>query len=261
MESFRECSQTDIAVEPTVPDVSEESKVSAFLQKSCCSKKCHTLLSAEEVSLHRAACAELSRVELDMAIMGKLSVHIRTDDQAGGAKKHQHARQRSRNTFFHHNQPICRDMFNFLHNISAARLKALIQHYLAHGLTPRIHGNLKRLPKHTLSLDQVQNVVTYIHNYAEVHALVLPGRIPGYKQSDIKLLPCSTTKHKVWEEYVQASNGSNTRAVAYSTFTMLWRSLGLSQLCWHNFRIIGTLFMRISIENNAGIIGRLCWNN
>ena len=25
--------------------------------------------------------------------------------------------------------------------------------------------------------------------------------------------------------------------------------------------LVGTLFMRISIENNAGIIGGFCWNN
>ena len=29
----------------------------------------------------------------------------------------------------------------------------------------------------------------------------------------------------------------------------------LSQLCWHNFRIICTVLRRIGIENNAGIIG------
>ena len=29
----------------------------------------------------------------------------------------------------------------------------------------------------------------------------------------------------------------------------------LSQLCWHNFRIIGMVLRRIGIENNAGILG------
>ena len=31
--------------------------------------------------------------------------------------------------------------------------------------------------------------------------------------------------------------------------------LGFSQLCWHNFRIIGTVLDSFSIENNSGIIG------
>ena len=31
--------------------------------------------------------------------------------------------------------------------------------------------------------------------------------------------------------------------------------VGFDQLCWHNFRIIGTNFGGISIEHNASIIG------
>ena len=33
--------------------------------------------------------------------------------------------------------------------------------------------------------------------------------------------------------------------------------VGLSQLCWHNFRIIGTSLGGFSIKNNARIIGRI----
>ena len=32
-------------------------------------------------------------------------------------------------------------------------------------------------------------------------------------------------------------------------------AIGFDQLCWHNFRIIGTSFGGISIEHNASIIG------
>ena len=32
-------------------------------------------------------------------------------------------------------------------------------------------------------------------------------------------------------------------------------TVGFDQLCWHNFRIIGTNFGGISIEHNASIIG------
>ena len=31
--------------------------------------------------------------------------------------------------------------------------------------------------------------------------------------------------------------------------------IGLDQICWHNFRIIGTIFSVISTENNSRIIG------
>ena len=70
--------------------------------------------------------------------------------------------------------------------------------------------------------------------------MVLPGRVPGYKRSDIQLLPSSTTKHKVWELYQQAAATGSTRPVCYSIFTSLWRQLlpqvvvmkPMSDLCW-----------------------------
>ena len=74
----------------------------------------------------------------------------------------------------------------------------------------------------------------------ESNAMVLPGRVPGYKRSDIQLLPSSTTKHKIWDLYQQAAEGGSTRPVSYSMFTSLWRQLlphvvvmkPMSDLCW-----------------------------
>ena len=162
-----------------------------------------------------------------MVIMGALSVLINTDSHspAGGSHKKQHSRKRVRTSLSHHAKPIYRDMFLFLYGITDFRFRALQKHYGQHGLTPPIHGNTKRLPKHALTVEQVKGVVSYIYNYAETHALVLPVRIPGYKQTDIKLLPCSTTKHKVWEEYTAGCAANNDRCIAYSTFTLLWRTL------------------------------------
>ena len=49
--------------------------------------------------------------------------------------------------------------------------------------------------------------------------------MPGYKDSDVKLLPSSTTKHAIWELYFQAAAASSMRAVAYFSFTDLWCQL------------------------------------
>ena len=85
---------------------------------------------------------------------------------------------------------------------------------------------------------------THMHavpvNTTEANAMVLPGRVPGYKRSDIQLLPSSTTKHKVWELYQEAAAVGSTRSVCYSVFTSLWRQLlphvvvmkPMSDLCW-----------------------------
>ena len=66
--------------------------------------------------------------------------------------------------------------------------------FLATGLTTRVHGNKNNKPKHALTFDEIKYLVTFITNYAERHAILLPGRIPGYKRDDVQLLPSSTTK-------------------------------------------------------------------
>jgi len=78
------------------------------------------------------------------------------------------------------------------------------------------------------------------HNLPDSNAMLLPGRVPGYKDTDVKLLPCSTTKNSIWKQYLQAAANSSMRALAYPTFTQLWRQLlphilvmkPMSDLCW-----------------------------
>ena len=67
---------------------------------------------------------------------------------------------------------------------------------------------------------------SFIINYAEDHAILLPGRIPGYKQSDLQLQPCSTTRHSVWLAYCAATTQLPTiHCVAYLSFCHIWRQL------------------------------------
>ena len=70
--------------------------------------------------------------------------------------------------------------------------------------------------------------------------MALLGRVPGYKSSDVQLLPSSTSKHTVWELYQEAASIDSMRPVGYSTFTRLWRELlpyvvvtkPMTDLCW-----------------------------
>ena len=71
---------------------------------------------------------------------------------------------------------------------------ALSPSRLASGLTARVHGNTRRLPKHALKLEELKNLVTFLNNHAKKNAILLPGRIPGFKRDDLQLLPSNTTK-------------------------------------------------------------------
>ena len=78
--------------------------------------------------------------------------------------------------------------------IGKDRFTAVKASFIVNGLTTRRHGNSKHLPHNALTFEENTNVVTFLHNYAEANAILLPGRIPGYKRDDVVLLPSCTSK-------------------------------------------------------------------
>ena len=65
---------------------------------------------------------------------------------------------------------------------------------------------------------ELQHVTDFIENYARVHAILLPGKIPGLKDEKAMLLPSSTSKRDVYLEYERAVRGTGHRVVAETTF-------------------------------------------
>ena len=105
-----------------------------------------------------------------------------------------------------------------MHFTGKDRFMAIKASFLATGLTTRVHGNSRRVPKHALKLDEVKHVVTFLSNYAEKNAILLPGRIPGYKRDDLQLLPSNTTKKVVFRNvYTPSIMDMTTCIVVVST--------------------------------------------
>ena len=74
------------------------------------------------------------------------------------------------------------------------RLNNIRQHYVDHHLTPSEHKATGKKPQNTLPFIDIQRIAAFLANYAEENAILLPGRVPGYKCDDIQLLPSSITK-------------------------------------------------------------------
>ena len=67
-------------------------------------------------------------------------------------------------------------------------------HYEDNGISLRVHGNHGRLPPNATSQKVNEEVKNFLTNYVEENAVLLPGRIPGFKKEDIKLL-CSKNQN------------------------------------------------------------------
>ena len=111
-----------------------------------------------------------------------------------------------------------------LHDIGDFHLKAIRAQYVSEGLVPRVHGHTGCVSPNALVLDEVKGIITFVMQYVETNAILLPGRIPGYKRDDIKLLPSSCTKRAVWVLYQESATSLSLRSVAYTTFCKVWRN-------------------------------------
>ena len=114
-------------------------------------------------------------------------------------------------------------MFLHLYGISDSRLRRLKEHYDKYVIFPRTHGNTKRLPSNTFPQLVTKNVHDFLAKYVRENAIVLPGRIPGFKSDEVKVLPSSKTKMSVWRAYTSTCEASGVQAVSYSKFVELWQ--------------------------------------
>ena len=205
----------------------EREEIEKFLSDGCgcdlANGGCSTTFTADCLESYRRECCELTRAELDMALLGQLSAFTNTSTLTVHSTKDRHpstSRQKTYRLFWHGGQRVCRKMLVFLHTISDKRLCNLQQSLSDNGLTPRQHGNLCRLPSNAISFIDTQRVVELLLTYAEANAILLPGRIPGYKRTDVQLL---TTKRQVWQQYCASTISGTHQQVAYSTFCAIWR--------------------------------------
>ena len=61
----------DIQIESSYSDRKESTLVNTFFVDGCrCKLNCHVSIGREAIERHRGNCAELSKLELDMAILG-----------------------------------------------------------------------------------------------------------------------------------------------------------------------------------------------
>lgn len=198
-------------------------KVRKFLQNGCgCSRgakggPCSNQFSEETVLVNLNNCLELSSVELDLVILANIQACTRIENI--GEKRN----RSSRCNFLYQSISICREMFLIFYGLSYSRFRRLKDHYENHGISQRSHGNSKRLPSNTLPQAVVEDVKSFLTNYVEENAIQLPGRIPGYKNEEIKLLSSSETKMSVWRHYTAACESSEKQSISYSKFKDLWQ--------------------------------------
>ena len=177
--------------------------------------------SKETILFNLHNCLELSREELDLVILANIEASTHGHNEQVGEK-----RSRSpRCSFTFKSMPICKKMFLQVYGISDRRFRSLNEHYDTFGIYPGTHGNKKRLLSNTLPYSTVADIKAFMSNYVEENGALLPGRIPSYKNDDIKLLSSCESKMSVWRCYNNSCEAVGKNSVSYSKFVDLWNDL------------------------------------
>ena len=186
--------------ERSVNQINDEDVCKDFIEQTCGCKKasgrpCSGQFSVEYYVERRAQGSLLTRNELDLVMLGSIMATTKSDEDVIHGRHKPVKRQRPRGSYLHNGCVVCKVTFGFIFGVGRKhRIDALRKHYLDEGIASRVHKNSTLRPHNALTFDDITSIVNFVQNYAEQHAILLPGRVPQYKRDDIKLLPCNETK-------------------------------------------------------------------
>ena len=145
-------------------DAAEMKEVDEFMSSGCLGPRgspCSKLFTRKAVSTARLNCLEMTTCELDMIVLSHLDAHRRIEEigattgNSANCTGDQH-KHRIAVEYYFQGKRVCKYTYRFVHAIGPKRYKNLFSHFEKHGLVPRVHGNVNRLPPNTVSLDKTK---------------------------------------------------------------------------------------------------------
>lgn len=192
-----------------------ESSVSEVVERlaaGCeCQGVCFKDLQAESVYRHRLNIAELTKTEHDMYLMGVTMACLSNRTETNRHKE----RIRQRAVYVFQGKKVCLDAFIYLENVTQYHLKRIRRHVMVHGVTPRVHGNVRKKPHNALSLDLYKfaehfvksELMQYTNDLNKSVIVVNEPRINLYHRfrenclTDGKLMSYSTFRHFLKKQF------------------------------------------------------------
>jgi len=221
---------------------------------------CSSQFAPEDMVRRRLEMAALVPRDQMLALLGKISCTINMSEETCRRKKSSQAvRQHQRTLYYLESRQICQATFKFIHGISQGRLTGLLKWYKSEGLAPKEkRSGGRNNNRHCLQFSEIEDIVRFLTNYASEHAMILPGRVPGFKRDDIKLLPSSHTKTKVYDMYKSCMEQLGKRVAGLSSFKQYWLQLvpfivtskPMTDLCWTCQNNNTLIYRSANIEDN-----------
>ena len=105
----------------------------------------------------------------------------------------------------------------YVSSLSRDKHYKLQTHVKDKGLVPRKLESGGR-NKNALTYADICNVRNFILTYGEAHAVHLPGRVPGFKRTDVQLLPSEYPISAIFKVYQQSASAGQWLCIFSSSF-------------------------------------------
>lgn len=183
---------------------SSASQVGTRLASGCeCQGQCFKDFQAETVYRHRLNIAELSKQEHDMYLMGVTMACLADRKETNRHKE----RIRQRATYVYQGKRVCLDAFLYLENVTHYHLKRIRRHVMLHGVTPRVHGNVRKKPHNALPLD----IYKFAENFVKTELL--------HHTNDLNksYIVVNEPRINIYQKF-RANGTAENKLMSYSTF-------------------------------------------
>lgn len=210
-------------------EIDLDDKEREFFSTDCCQRMCSTRFSKERIINARWAAMEENHMcnehvnHAHLRILSQLAVMVDVDTEVNYRPKPTQERDRLTIKYMFYGQEVCRAFYLFANCCGIRRFKTLLEQFKAMDLSAHTHGLKGRRAHNTSDSQVITEFSTFMKNFTDVNALVLPGRTPYHsdEQRDLKLLPSSFTKGYVYSVYCSGTS----KSLGFSTFTKYWREM------------------------------------
>lgn len=184
-------------------DDNAEEKLNTLLSQGCkCDRNCMQRFTPDMIGQSHLDCSELDGYcnehvnHQHLVLLGAMNALVHNQPHTIQKGHKQQPRSEVRTTFMFRGVVVCRKFFSVVFNCGEKKLKNVKKQFLVEGIVPKQHSNVaKPCAMRSVEYEKRKQACSFIKNFAENNALVMPGRMSNYKNPDLKLLPSLSLIH------------------------------------------------------------------
>lgn len=200
--------------------------------------RCITQFTNKQISNSRLSVVELDDDCRDAAILSMIQAGFNASEMTSSKKQIPRMRKNPHTSYYFLSKPVCLSTISYIYCVGKSIMQTLRQHFQETGGITLRHKKKKNNWRN-VTFQQCKMFKSFMKNFIEQYALVLPGRMSKFSRYVTEVLPSHLTKAKIYEVY-KSSLPAGEKSLSHRYFSSLWKDFfpsvtickPMSDLCW-----------------------------